>query len=146
MKFLIGVLTAMVRRCGRCGGGLSLWGVIAVAMTTSACTAAGMSRLQSSQRAAVAICASAEALRAAGADRKVRDEAERWCASAIRLAAVETETVAATLERAIEASQDAGVPVPDAMQDPDAGGPSHPSDAGGYPAPAGPPDDPEEKR
>ena len=146
MKILLGVLAAMVRRCGRCGGGLSLWGIVVVAMLTSACTAAGMSRMQSSQRAAVAICASAEALRAAGADRKVRNEADRWCASAIRLAAAETETVAATLERAIQASEDAGVPVPEAMQDPDAGAPVPSSDAGGMPTPGGPPEDPEHLR
>jgi len=103
-----------------------------------------MSRLQASHRAAVAICASAEALRAAGADAEVRRESERWCARAIRLAATETENATVALERAIEASRDAGVAVPKSMKSRDAGASAPPSDAGAeFQTPAGWPDDPE---
>jgi len=140
---LMSLLLASVRRCSRCGGGLSIWGVLIVAFVTSACTAAGMSRLQASHRAAVAICASAEALRAAGADAEVRRESERWCARAIRLAALETESVSVALENAIEASRDAGVPVPPAMESTDAGLPAIKDAGAGFQAPGGPPDDPE---
>lgn len=142
-KLIVSLWLASIRRCSRCGGGLSLIGVLIVAFLTSACTAAGMSRMQASHRAAVAICASAEALRAAGADAEVRRESERWCARAIRLAATETESATVSLERAIEASRDAGMPVPPAMESTDAGLPAIKDAGAGFQTPGGPPDEPE---
>lgn len=116
LKFLVSAVRASVRSCSRCGGGLSGIGVVMLAMLTSACTAVGMSRLQSSQRTAVAICAAAQALEA-GSDRKVAAQASQWCASAIRLAAAETQAAAAQIEAGIAASEDAGIEVPQAARD-----------------------------
>ena len=112
MSIIVRLLSASIRRCGKCGGGLSLVGIMFVAALTSACTAAGMSRLQSSQRSAVAICGAAEAIRAAGGNAETVAQAEAWCRSAIRLAAAETTSAAIQLEDAINEADDAGVPVP----------------------------------
>lgn len=109
---VVRVLKASVKSCNRCGGGLSTVGLILLAMLTSACTAAGMSRLQSSQRSAVAICGAAEAIRAAGGDHDTVSQAEAWCRSAIRLAAAETTSAAIQLEDAIQEADAAGIEVP----------------------------------
>lgn len=114
MKVLIGILSASVRKCGRCGGGLSGLGVMLVASLTSACTAAGMSRLQTSQRTAVAVCAAAQAVEASS-DQQVKERARAWCAAAIRLAAAETTAAAQAVEEGIQASEDAGLEVPPGM-------------------------------
>lgn len=122
MKILIAILTASVRKCGRCGGGLSGVGVMLLAAMTSACTAAGMSRLQSSQRTAVAVCAAAQAVEASS-DQQVKERARAWCAAAIRLAAAETTAAAQAVEEGIQASEDAGLEVPPGMSR-DAGPPA----------------------
>lgn len=122
MKFLIGILSASVRKCGRCGGGLSGLGVVLLATLTSACTAAGMSRMQASQRNAVAICAAAQAFEASS-DHMLRDNTRKWCAEAIRLATAETAAAAQLVEEGIQASQDAGIEVPEGMSR-DAGAPA----------------------
>lgn len=114
MKYLVSLLSASVRKCGRCGGGLSGLGVVLLATMTSACTAAGMSRLQTSQRTAVAVCAAAQAVEAS-TDAELKSRARAWCAAAIRLAAAETTASALAIEAGIEASEDAGLEVPTGM-------------------------------
>lgn len=109
---IVRILKASVKSCNRCGGSLSTIGLLLLAMLTSACTAAGMTRLQSSQRSAVAICGAAEAIRAAGGDHATVSQAEAWCRSAIRLAAAETTSAAIQLEEAINEADDAGIEVP----------------------------------
>lgn len=122
MKVLVSVLSASVRKCGRCGGGLSGIGVMMLAAMTSACTAAGMSRLQTSQRTAVAVCAAAQAVEASP-DQELKERARAWCAAAIRLAAAETTASAMAIEAGIEASEDAGLEVPQGLSA-DAGTPA----------------------
>lgn len=122
MKFLIGILSASVRKCGRCGGGLSGIGIMLLAAMTSACTAAGMTRLQSSQRTAVAVCAAAQAVEASP-DEELKQRARAWCAAAIRLAAAETTASAMAIEAGVEASEDAGIEVPHGLSQ-DAGTPA----------------------
>jgi hypothetical protein len=73
-----------------------------------------MSRLQTSQRTAVAVCAAAAAVEST-TDQAVKDRARAWCAAALRLATAETEAAAATVEAGIQASQDAGLEVPEGM-------------------------------
>ena len=110
-EYYMGILA---HSCGRCGGGLSGVGVMMLATLTSACTAAGMSRLQTSQRTAVAVCAAAQAVEATG-EKEVKERARAWCAAAIRLAAAETTAAAQAVEEGIQASEDAGLEVPPGM-------------------------------
>ena len=124
--FFMSVLAKSIRQCGRCGGGLSGLGVILVASLTSACTAATLSRMQASQRAAVAICGAAVALRTQrDTPGATLDQADAWCRAAMRLATAEADSESVTVERAlavaVAASDDAGLDVPHDVRTRDAG-------------------------
>lgn len=123
-------LAHALRRCEKCGVRLSTIGILLLAALVSACTAAGMSRLQASERTAVAVCGAWTAMREAGADADLLAASEKWCRAAMRRAAAETETMAAQLEvqleAAVEESDASGLEVPAPIRD------------AGYVVPAGP--------